>query len=217
MLKSYFKNLGVDLRAGKPLLHPILVTAAFLAARRLCYYIIFHFIFDRWYGWDFIGKGGFVFMLEFTCSAYFITLCTHFLLVRKIRYSFALIWAALAILLVTACFWGYYRVDIDHQKEGVFYSFFLASLIATSIYLLFLSVVCKRFLPIIYAAVFVASYALAIYIVFKTELFGFFSSVQALLIVCPLLWAFYFKFEFKRIFAPEDKNTQINAPASGEE
>ncbi|WP_297883366.1 hypothetical protein, partial [uncultured Campylobacter sp.] len=115
------------------------------------------------------------------------------------------------------CFWGYYHVDIDHQKEGVFYSFFLASLIATSIYLLFLSVVCKRFLPIIYAAVFVASYALAIYIVFKTELFGFFSSVQVLLIVCPLLWAFYFKFEFKRIFASEDKNTQINAPASGEE
>jgi len=43
------------------------------------------------------------------------------------------------------------------------------------------------------------------------------SSVQVLLIVCPLLWAFYFKFEFKRIFASEDKNTQINAPASGEE
>ena len=78
MLKSYFKNLGADLRAGKPLLHPILVTAAFLAVRQLCYYIIFHFIFDRWYGWDFIGKGIFVFMLEFTCSAYFITLCTHF-------------------------------------------------------------------------------------------------------------------------------------------
>ena len=78
MLKSYFKNLGADLRAGKPLLHPILVTAAFLAVRQICYYIIFHFIFDRWYGWDFIGKGIFVFMLEFTCSAYFITLCTHY-------------------------------------------------------------------------------------------------------------------------------------------
>nr|WP_314167312.1 hypothetical protein [uncultured Campylobacter sp.] len=217
MPKSYFKNLYADLRVGRLLLHPILVTAAFLAARRLCYYIIFHFIFDRWYGWDFVGEGIFVFMLEFTCCAYFITTCTHFLLVRKIKYSFALIWAALAVLLVAACFLGYYRVDINHQKEGVLYSFFLASLIAASIYLLFLSVVCKRFLPIIYAAVFVASYALAVYIVFKAQSFGAFSSAWALSIVCPLLWAFYFKFEFKRIFASEDKNTQINAPASGEE
>lgn len=49
MLKSYFKNLGADLRTGKPLLHPILVTAAFLAVRHLCYYIIFLYNFSFYF------------------------------------------------------------------------------------------------------------------------------------------------------------------------
>lgn len=214
MLQNYFKNLCADLRAGRLLLHPIVLTAAFLAVHSLYYYVVFHGIFGERYRWDFVRDGILAFLLEFSYSAYFIAVCTHLLLVRKIGRCFALMWAALAVLLVAACFLGYYAADSDHQKEGVFNFFFLASLIAVCIYLIFLAVKFRRFLPIIYAAVFVASYALAIYIVFKTESFRIFSLARALSIVCPLLWAFYFKFEFQRISATQDKDGAKSANAS---
>ena len=185
----YFRNYTDDpsvLRRNKPiskaewvLLHPVLLTAIFMAIRTLCNYVIFgkkNNLISCIVGCDAF--------FEFTYSFYLVAFCAHLLLSRDIRLTAA----ALAAFFVMAYSLGTY-------------SYFAPFYIAFT-YMLFLSFAFRRLLPIAYALFFVISYiSIFLVVALASPL-----PIIVMFIACPLAWTFYFKFTYKETLLVSDKD-----------
>ena len=214
---NFLRHIYADLLAGRALLHPILLTAAFLAAKFGTIYLTRIAILGREYHRGNFGGELFYISFDFTANAYFIALCLHWLLAGAIKRSLAPLRAALAILIVAACILGYFDADEHYQKEGTMFYFFAGSLIAICIYLLVAAIKLKRFLPVICALAYVLSYVFCVWIYFQIPLKSLYV-IRALFFLCPLAWAFYFKYEFQKSLAKDAaSNDEILNSASSDE
>nr|WP_314522557.1 hypothetical protein [uncultured Campylobacter sp.] len=200
---NYLERICTDMLTGRVLLHPILLTAAFLAAKFGTIYLMHVAIFEHEYSWKNFGEALFYMSFDFTANAYFIALCLHLLLDGAIKRSLAPPRAVLALLIVAACILGYLDADEHYQKEGTMFYFFAGSLIAICIYLLVAAIKLKRFLPVICALAYVLSYVFCVWIYFKIPLKSLYV-IRALFLLCPLAWTFYFKYEFQKSLAQTD-------------
>lgn len=68
---NFFRCVCTDIFAGRILLHPILLTAAFLAARSGAFWLINNAIFGLGYDWGFLGDIFFSIFCYFIINAYF--------------------------------------------------------------------------------------------------------------------------------------------------
>ena len=216
-LINFLRRICTDLLAGRALLHPILLTAAFLAAKFGTIYLTQVAIFGREYSWKNLGGEPFYMYFDFTANAYFIALCLHLLLDGAIKRTLAPLRAALALLIVAACILGYLDADEHYQKEGTMFYFFAGSLIAICIYLLVAAIKLKRFLPVICVLAYVLSYVFCVWIYFQIPLKSLYV-IRALFFLCPLAWTFYFKYEFQKSLAKDAaSNDEILNSANGDE
>ena len=216
-LINFLGRICTDLLAGRALLHPILLTAAFLAAKFGTIYLTHVAIFGREYFWENFGEKPFYMSFDFTANAYFIALCLHWLLTGATKRSLAPLRAALALLIVAACILGYLGADEHFQKEGTMFYFFAGSLIAICIYLLVAAIKLKRFLPVICAFAYVLSYVFCVWIYFQIPLKSLYV-IRVLFLLCPLAWAFYFKYEFQKSLAKDAaRDGEILNNTSGDE
>ena len=216
-LINFLKRIYTDLLTGRALLHPILLTAIFLAAKFGTIYLTHIAIFGREYSWENFGEKPFYMSFDFTANAYFIALCLHWLLTGAIKRSFTQLRTALALLIVAACILGYLGADEHFQKEGTMFYFFAGSLIAICIYLLVATIKLKRFLPTICAIAYVLSYVFCVWIYFKIPLKSLYV-IRALFLLCPLAWTFYFKYEFQKSLAKDAaRDGEILNNTSGDE
>ena len=216
-LINFLKRIYADLLAGRALLHPILLTAAFLMAKFGTIYLTHVAIFGREYSWENFGEELFYVSFDFTANAYFIALCLHWLLSGAIKRSLAPLRTGLALLIVAACILGYLDADEHYQKEGTMFYFFAGSLITICIYLLVAAIKLKRFLPAICALAYVLSYVFCVWIYFQIPLKSLYV-IRALFFLCPLAWAFYFKYEFQKSLAKyAASNDEILNSASSDE
>ena len=200
---NYLERICADLLAGRALLHPILLTVAFLAAKFGTIYLTRIAILGHEYHRGNFGGELFYISFDFTANAYFIALCLHWLLSGAIKRSLTPLRAALAILIVAACILGYLDADEHYQKEGTMFYFFAGSLIAICIYLLVAAIKLRRFLPAICALAYVLSYVFCVWIYFQIPLKSLYV-IRALFFLCPFAWAFYFKYEFQKSLAQTD-------------
>ena len=211
------ERICADLPAGRALLHPILLTAAFLMAKFGTIYLTRIAILGREYHRGNFGGELFYISFDFTANAYFIALCLHLLLDGTIKRTLAPLRAALALLIVAACILGYLNADEHYQKESAMFYFFAGSLIAICIYLLVAAIKLKRFLPVICVLAYVLSYVFCVWIYFQIPLKSLYV-IRALFFLCPLAWAFYFKYEFQKSLAKDAaSNDEILNSANGDE
>ena len=214
---DFLRRICTDLLADRALLHPILLTAAFLAAKFGTIYLARIAILGREYHRGNFGGELFYISFDFTANAYFIALCLHWLLSGAIKRSLAPLRAALALLIVAACILGYLGADEHFQKEGTMFYFFAGSLIAICIYLLVAAIKLKRFLPVICAFAYVLSYVFCVWIYFQIPLKSLYV-IRVLFLLCPLAWTFYFKYEFQKSLAKDTaSNDEILNSASSDE
>lgn len=192
---NFCKPVYADLIAGRLLLHPILLTAAFLVASSGAFWLIDDVIFGRGYGWDFVGEGIFFMFCSFAIDAYFLTFCSYLLFRAYFTRRHKFIWLGLGVFILISCIYGYLSAHIDHQKEGVLACFFAASLIAICIYILLAAFAAKSFWPIVYAVIYPVSFFAAVWLIFRTQGYYILEILQTL---CPLAWAFHFKVKFKQ-------------------
>ena len=214
-LINFLGRICVDLLAGRALLHPILLTATFLMAKFGTIYLTHVAILGREYSWENFGEELFYISFDFTANAYFIVLYLHWLLSGAIKRTLAPLRAALALLIVAACILGYLDADEHYQKEGTMFYFFAGSLIAICIYLAITAIKLRRFLPVICALAYVLSYVFCVWIYFQIPLKSLYV-IRALFFLCPLVWAFYFKYEFQKSLARDAASSdEILNSASG--
>ena len=199
----FFKCVCTDIFAGRVLLHPILLTAAFLVARSGAFWLINNAIFGLGYDWGFLGHGFFLMFYHFIINAYFLVFCSYMLFRASFARWLKFIWLVLAIFILIGCIYGYFDAHINRQKEGVFAGFFIASLIAICAYVLVITIELKSFLPIAYTVVYLISFSASIWLVFNTQ--GNYTAM-VLNILCPLAWTFYFKYKFKGALAKNAEN-----------
>jgi len=201
-LINFLKRIYADLLAGRALLHPILLTAAFLAAKFGTIYLTRIAILGREYHRGNFGGELFYISFDFTANAYFIALCLHWLLSGAIKRSLAPLRTGLALLILAACILGYLDADEHYQKEGTMFYFFAGSLIVICIYLLVAAIKLKRFLPVICVLAYVLSYVFCVWIYFQIPLKSLYV-IRVLFFLCPLAWTFYFKYEFQKSLAKD--------------
>lgn len=199
---NYLERICTDMLTGRVLLHPILLTAAFLATKFGTLYAIDEKILGSGYDLGIFGEFAYYIFFDFVAGAYFIALCLHWLLTGATKRSLAPLRAALALLIVAACILGYLGADEHFQKEGTMFYFFAGSLIAICIYLLVAAIKLKRFLPVICAFAYVLSYVFCVWIYFQIPLKSLYV-IRVLFLLCPLAWAFYFKYEFQKSLAKD--------------
>ena len=96
----FFKCVCTDIFAGRVLLHPILLTAAFLAARSGAFWLINNAIFGLGYDWGFLGDGFFLMFYHFIINAYFLVFCSYMLFRASFTRWLKFIWLALAIFIL---------------------------------------------------------------------------------------------------------------------
>lgn len=204
-IANSFKCACTDIFAGKALLHPILLTAAFLVARSGAFWLINNAIFGRGYDWGLLGDGLFLMFYYFIINAYFLVFCSYLLFRTSFARWLKFIWLVLGIFILVGCIYGYFDAHIDRQKEGVFAGFFISSLVAICAYVLVTTIELKSFLPIAYTVIYLISFSVSIWLVFNTNMQGNYTAMF-LNILCPLAWTFYFKSKFKGMLAKSAEN-----------
>ena len=178
---DYYKGICADMLSCKALSHPILLTAVFLTAKYGVFWLIVKVMPDQ--DLDFIGGIFLYFVINFLSDGCFLIFCSYLLFCRNLTYKFYIAW--FMILSMSLMFDNYVSVDI-----------FTALSIPICVYFLSVSIVLKSFLPIAYAIVYLLSYCIVIFIVIKSFVGDCF--IIILYFACPLAWAFYFKYAFKR-------------------
>lgn len=140
---NFCKPVYADLIAGKLLLHPILLTAAFLVASSGAFWLIDDVIFGCGYGWDFVGEGIFFMFCSFAIDAYFLTFCSYLLFrayfTRRHKFYLAWTWSFYTDKLHLRLFKRRYRSPKRRCACLLFYSIFDCDL-----YLYFTCGICSK-------------------------------------------------------------------------
>ena len=200
-LINFLRRIYADLLAGRALLHPILLTAAFLAAKFGTLYIIDQKILGSGYDLGIFGEFAYYISFDFVAGAFFIILCAHVIYATSKVKSLKILCKILLAITLASCALGYFASDVHHQKLGVFEAFLIASLIFICIYLVATEISNDRSNAVFWGFAYVLNYIGALFVIFHTQAADIVAVI--LIILCPLAWAFYFKYEFQKSLAKD--------------
>lgn len=194
-LINFFGRIYADLLAGRALLHPILLTAAFLAAKFGALYVIDEKILGSGYDLGIFGEFAYYIFFDFVAGAYFIALCAHIIYASPEVKSLKILRKILLAIILASCALGYFSSDVNYQKLGVLEAFLIASLICICIHSVATEISNDRSNAVFWGFVYVLNYIGALFVIFHAQAAEVVAVI--LIILCPLAWAFYFKYEFK--------------------
>ena len=213
---NFLRHICADLLAGRVLLHPILLTAAFLAAKFGTLYAIDEKILGSGYDLGIFGEFAYYIFFDFVAGAFFIILCAHVIYAISKVQSLKILRKILLAVILASCALGYFASDINYQKIGVLEAFLVASLICICIYLVATEISNDRSNAVFWDFVYVLNYIGALFVIFHTQAADVVAVI--LIILCPLAWAFYFKYEFQKSLAKDAaSNDEILNSASSDE
>ena len=198
-LINFFGRIYADLLAGRALLHPILLTAAFLAAKFGTLYVVDEKILGSGYDLGIFGEFAYYIFFDFVADAYFIALCAHIIYASPEVKSLKILRKILLAAILASCALGYYASDVNYQKLGVLEAFLIASLICICIYLVATEILNDRSNAVFWGFAYVLNYIGALFVIFHAP-------AVILIILCPLAWTFYFKYEFQKSLARDAGN-----------
>nr|WP_314069656.1 hypothetical protein [uncultured Campylobacter sp.] len=119
-------------------------------------------------------------------------------------------------MILASCALGYFASDVNYQKLGVFEAFLIASLICICIYSVAIEISSDCSNAVFWDFVYVLNYIGALFIIFHAQAADVVAVI--LIILCPLAWAFYFKYEFQKSLAKyAASNDEILNSASSDE
>ena len=215
-LINFLKHICTDLLAGRALLHPILLTAAFLAAKFGALYVIDEKILGSGYDLGIFGEFAYYIFFDFVAGAFFIILCAHVIYAISKVQSLKILRKILLAVILASCALGYFASDINYQKIGVLEAFLIASLICICIYSVAIEISSDCSNAVFWDFVYVLNYIGALFVIFHTQAADVVAVI--LIILCPLAWAFYFKYEFQKSLAKDAaSNDEILNSASSDE
>ena len=203
-LINFLRRICTDLLAGRALLHPILLTAAFLAAKFGTLYIIDQRILESGYDLGIFGEFAYYIFFDFVAGAFFIILCAHIIYATSKVQSLKILRKILLAIILASCALGYFASDINYQKIGVLEAFLIASLICICIYSVAIEISSDCSNAVFWGFVYVLNYIGALFIIFHAQAADIVAII--LIILCPLAWAFYFKYKFKGALAKNAEN-----------
>jgi len=198
------RRICTDLLAGRALLHPILLTAAFLAAKFGTLYVIDEKILVSGYDLGIFGEFAYYIFFDFVTGAYFIALCAHIIYASPEVKSLKILRKILLAIILASCALGYFTSDVNYQKLGIFEAFLIASLICICIYLVTTEISNDRSNAVFWGFVYVLNYIGALFVIFYAQAAEVVAAI--LIILCPLAWTFYFKYKFKGTLAKNAEN-----------
>ncbi|WP_298098647.1 hypothetical protein [uncultured Campylobacter sp.] len=215
-LINFLKRICADLLAGRALLHPILLTVAFLAAKFGTLYVIDEKILVSGYDLGVFGEFAYYIFFDFVAGAYFIALCTHIIYASPEVKSLKILRKILLAIILASCALGYFSSDVNYQKLGVLEAFLIASLICICIYSAATEISNDRSNAVFWGFVYVLNYIGALFVIFHAQAAEVVAVI--LIILCPLAWTFYFKYEFQKSLArAAASNDEILNSASSDE
>ncbi|WP_298757858.1 hypothetical protein [uncultured Campylobacter sp.] len=215
-LIDFLRRIYADLLAGRALLHPILLTAAFLAAKFGALYVIDQKILGSGYDLGIFGEFAYYIFFDFVAGAYFIALCAHIIYASPEVKSLKILRKILLAVILASCALGYFASDINYQKIGVLEAFLIASLICICIYSVATEISNEHSNAVFWDFVYVLNYIGALFVIFHAQAADVVAVI--LIILCPLAWAFYFKYEFQKSLAKDAaSNDEILNSASSDE
>ena len=213
-LINFLRRIYADLLAGRALLHPILLTAVFLAAKFGTLYIIDEKILESGYDLGIFGEFAYYIFFDFVAGAFFIILCAHVIYAASKVQSLKILRKILLAVILASCALGYFASDINYQKIGVLEAFLIASLICICIYSVAIEILSDCSNAVFLGFTYVLNYIGALFVIFHTQAADVVAVI--LIILCPLAWAFYFKYEFQKSLARDAaSNDEILNSASG--
>ena len=200
-LINFLRRIYADLLAGRALLHPILLTAAFLAAKFGTLYIIDQKILESGYDLGIFGEFAYYIFFDFVAGAFFIALCAHIIYASPEVKSLKILRKILLAVILASCALGYFASNINYQKIGVLEAFLIASLICICIYSVAIEISSDCSNAVFWDFVYVLNYIGALFVIFHAQAADIVAVI--LIILCPLAWAFYFKYEFQKSLAKD--------------
>ena len=200
-LINFLRRICADLLAGRALLHPILLTVAFLAAKFGTLYIIDQKILESGYDLGIFGEFTYYIFFDFAAGAYFIALCAHIIYASPEVKSLKILRKILLAIILASCALGYFASDVNYQKLGVLEAFLIASLICICIYSVATEISNDRSNAVFWGFAYVLNYIGALFVIFHAQAAEVVAVI--LIVLCPLAWAFYFKYEFQKSLAKD--------------
>ena len=215
-LINFLRRIYADLLAGRALLHPILLTAAFLAAKFGTLYIIDQKILESCYDLGIFGEFAYYIFFDFVAGAFFIILCAHVIYATSKVQSLKILRKILLAVILASCALGYFASDVNYQKLGVLEAFLIASLICICIYSVATEISNDRSNAVFWGFAYVLNYIGALFVIFHAQAADIVAVI--LIILCPLTWTFYFKYEFQKSLAKDatSDNEILNSASSDE-
>ena len=201
-LINFLGRIYADLLAGRALLHPILLTAVFLAAKFGTLYVIDEKILGSGYDLGIFGEFAYYIFFDFVAGAYFIALCAHIIYASPKVKSLKILRKILLAAILASCALGYFASDVNYQKLGVLEAFLIASLICICIYSVATEISNDRSNAVFWGFAYVLNYIGALFVIFHAQAAEVVAVI--LIILCPLVWMFYFKYEFQKSLAQTD-------------
>lgn len=198
-LINFLRCIYADLLAGRVLLHPILLTAAFLAAKFGTLYAIDEKILGSGYDLGIFGEFAYYIFFDFVAGAFFIILCAHVIYATSKVQSLKILRKILLAVILASCALGYFASNINYQKIGVLEAFLIASLICICIYSVAIEISNDCSNAVFWDFAYVLNYIGALFVIFHAQAAEVVAAI--LIILCPLAWAFYFKYEFQKSLA----------------
>ena len=203
-LINFLGRICADLLAGRALLHPILLTIAFLAAKFGTLYIIDEKILESSYDLGVFGEFAYYIFFDFVAGAFFIILCAHVIYATSKVQSLKILRKILLAVILASWALGYFASDINYQKIGVLEAFLIASLICICIYSAAIEISNDCSNAVFWDFVYVLNYIGALFVIFHAQAADIVAVI--LILLCPLAWAFYFKYKFKGALAKNAEN-----------
>ena len=215
-LINFLKRICADLLAGRALLHPILLAAVFLAAKFGALYVVDEKILGSGYDLGIFGEFAYYIFFDFVLGAYFIALCAHIIYTSPEVKSLKILRKILLAIILASCALGYFSSDVNYQKLGVLEAFLIASLICICIYSVATEILNDHSNAVFWGFAYVLNYIGALFVIFHAQAAEVVAAI--LIILCPLAWAFYFKYEFQKSLAKDAaSNDEILNSASSDE
>nr|WP_314522558.1 hypothetical protein [uncultured Campylobacter sp.] len=198
-LINFLRRICADLLADRALLHPILLTTTFLAAKFGTLYIIDEKILESGYDLGIFGEFAYYIFFDFVAGAFFIILCAHVIYATSKVQSLKILRKILLAVILASCALGYFASDVNHQKLGVLEAFLVASLICICIYSVATEISNDHSNAVFWGFAYVLNYIGALFVIFHAQAAEVVAVI--LIVLCPLAWAFYFKYEFQKSLA----------------
>ncbi|WP_297989710.1 hypothetical protein, partial [uncultured Campylobacter sp.] len=179
-------------------------------------YVIDEKILGNGYDLGIFGEFAYYIFFDFVAGAYFIALCAHIIYASPEVKSLKILRKILLAAILASCALGYFASDVNYQKLGVLEAFLIASLICICIYSVAIEISSDCSNVVFWGFAYVLNYIGALFVIFHAQAADIVAVI--LIILCPLAWAFYFKYEFQKSLARDAaSNDEILNSASSDE